>query len=384
MKRVLYFIAVSLIFSCSNESLDESLTNNNPFNITGKIVAPNGIDPISEGKISVVSNNTTVQEFFSDASGNFSFFLNYGNYDLVISKGLFKTESSILLSDNPDSFNYDLGDVSFDQFPNIGVVTGYFDNIESILYDIGLVNPIDGTPLFDIIDGINFNRNSNKISNHNHGNERIMQNTSKNTGLEPNVDFNFSDLLEDDSLLNEYDILFLNCGLNTDADTEDSASLYNFVTNGGILYATDWTYPILEKFNTLSGNEFLTFQQPYKSGQSLSTEATILSSELNDWLSINFDLTIDNTVIIDEFLNSWQVVADYNISSVIAWLDGYVEYNDENGELVGDNKELAFTFLLGDGGVFYSSFHTENDEDGFTCVDRVMEYMVFELSTLTQ
>ena len=384
MKRLLYFIVIFLIFSCSNESIDESLINSNPFNVFGKIIAPNGIDPISKGKVSVISNNTIIQEVFSDSRGNFSFFLNYGNYDLVISKGLFKTESSISLSENSDSFNFNLGDISFDQFPSIGVVTGYYDNIESILYDIGLVNPIDGTPLFDIIDGINFNRNSNEVYNHNHGNHRIIENTSKTTDLDPNVDFNFSELLNNVSLLNQYDVLFLNCGLNTDADTEDSASLYNFVNNGGILYATDWTYPILEKFNVLSGNEFLTFQQPYKSGQSLSTEATILSSELNDWLSINFDLTIDNTVIIDEFLNAWQVVDDYNTSSVIAWLNGYVEYNDENGELVGDNKELAFTFLLGDGGVFYSSFHTENNEDGFSCVDRVMEYMIFELSTLSQ
>lgn len=383
MKRLLYFIAIFLIFSCSNESIDESLINPSPFNIFGKIIAPNGIDPISEGKISVISNNTIVQEIFSDSRGNFSFFLNYGNYDLVISKGLFKTESSISLSENSDSFNFDLGDISFDQFPSIGVVTGYYDNIESILYDIGLVNPIDGTPLFDIIDGINFSRNSNEIYNHNHGNHRIIENTSKTTDLDPNVDFNFSELLNNVSLLNQYDVLFLNCGLNTD-EAETNESLYNFVNNGGILYATDWTYPFLEKFNVLSGTEYLTFQQPYKSGQSLSTEATILSSELNDWLSINFDLTIDNTVIIDEFLNAWQVVDDYNTSSVIAWLEGYVEYNDENGELVGDNKELAFTFLLGDGGVFYSSFHTENNEDGFSCVDRVMEYMIFELSTLSQ
>ena len=383
MKRILYFIAIFLIFSCSNESIDESLINSNPFNVFGKIIAPNGIDPISEGKISVISNNTIVQEVFSDSRGNFSFFLNYGNYDLVISKGLFKTESSISLSENSDLFNFDLGDISFDQFPSIGVVTGYYDNIESILYDIGLVNPIDGTPLFDIIDGIDFNRNSNEIYNRNHGNHRVIKNTSKTTGLEPNVDFNFSDLLNNVSLLNQYDVLFLNCGLNTD-EAETNESLYNFVNNGGILYATDWTYPFLEKFNVLSGTEYLTFQQPYKSGQSLSTEATILSSELNDWLSINFDLTIDNTVIIDEFLNAWQVVDDYNTSSVIAWLEGYVEYNDENGELVGDNKELAFTFLLGNGGVFYSSFHTENNEDGFSCVDRVMEYMIFELSSLSQ
>ncbi len=383
MKQIPYFIAFFLVFNCSNESIDESLINNNPFNITGKIIAPNGVDPISEGKISVVSNNSTVQEFFSDATGNFSFFLNYGNYDLIISKGLFRAESSISLTENPDSFNYNLGDISFDQFPSIGVVTGYYDNIESILYDIGLVNPIDGTPLFDIIDGINYNRNANKIQSHSHNNHSIVQNTSKNTDLEPNVDFNFSDLLNNGSLLNEYDVLFLNCGLNTD-EAETNESLYNFVNDGGILYATDWTYPFLEKFSTLSGNDFLTFQQPYKSGQSLSTEATILSSELNDWLSINFDLTINNTVLIDEFLNAWQVVDEYNTNSVIAWLDGYVEYNDENGELVGDNKELAFTFLLGNGGVFYSSFHTENNEDGFSCVDRIMEYMVFELSTLSQ
>jgi len=383
MKKIIYFLTAILIISCSNESIDDS-SNSTLFHLYGKILAPNGVDPISKGKISVISNQSLVQEFYSNSTGEFSFFLDYGEYNLTFSKGLFKTESSILLSDDSDSFNYDLGDVSFDEFPNIGVVTGYYDNIESILYDIGLVNPIDGTPLFDIIDGVNFNRNSNEISNHNHGNERIIQNTSKNTDLEPNVDFNFSYLLENVSLLNEYDILFLNCGLNTDADTEDSASLYNFVNNGGILYATDWTYPILEKFNTLSGNEFLTFQQPYKSGQSLSTEATILSSELNDWLSINFDLTIENTVVIDEFLNAWQVVESYDVNSVIAWLDGYVEYNDENGELVGSNKELAFTYSVGDGGVFYSSFHTENNEDGFSCVDRVMEYMVFELSTLSE
>ena len=249
MKRLLYFIAIFLIFSCSNESIDESLINSNPFNVFGKIIAPNGIDPISEGKVSVISNNTIVQEVFSDSRGNFSFFLNYGNYDLVISKGLFKTESSISLSENSDSFNFNLGDISFDQFPSIGVVTGYYDNIESILYDIGLVNPIDGTPLFDIIDGIDFNRNSNEIYNRNHGNHRVIKNTSKTTGLEPNVDFNFSDLLNNVSLLNQYDVLFLNCGLNTD-EAETNESLYNFVNNGGILYATDWTYPFLEKFKT--------------------------------------------------------------------------------------------------------------------------------------
>jgi len=66
----------------------------------------------------------------------------------------------------------------------------------------------------------------------------------------------------------------------------------------------------------------------------------------------------------------------------VAWLNGFVEYNNPDGELIGEEKELAFTYIVGNGGVFYSSFHTENNEQGFSCVDRVMEYMVFELSTL--
>ena len=378
MKKILYFLAGVIIFGCSNESIDDS-SNSSPFHVYGKILAPNGVDPISKGKISVISSESIVQEFFSNSTGDFSFFLDYGDYNLVFSKGLFKSESNLSLTQESSSFSFDIGDIIFGQIPNIGVVTGNYDNIQSILYDIGLVDD-DGDPLFDIIDGINFRNQESLINQINHHNHREKL---KTTGLEPNVDFNFSDLINNESLLSEYDILFLNCGLNT-SESETSEALYNFVNNGGLLYATDWAYPFLEKINEISGNEFLTFHQPYTSGQSLTTEATILSSELNDWLSINFNLTIENTVVIDEFLNAWQVVDSYDADSVIAWLDGYVEYNDENGELVGSNKELAFTYALGDGGVFYSSFHTENNEDGFSCVDRVMEYMVFELSSLNE
>jgi hypothetical protein len=376
MKKSLYFLFLSLIiFDCSNEQIDDNLINNTQFNIIGKVFAPNGLDPISKAKISIISDENGVQETTSDFKGDFSIQLDYGDYELIINKGLFKEVFSISLNEQSDSFSFDLGDIILGQIPNIGVVTGHYDNIQSILYDIGLVNPDDDSVLFDIIDGVNYNRNNIENLKHNH---RLKQ---KNDGLETNVDFNFSELLNDESLLNQYDILFLNCGLNTE-EAETSEALFNFVNNGGILYATDWAYPFLEKINELSNNDFLTFQQPYQSGESLETQATILSSELNDWLSLNFNLTIENTVFIDEFLNSWQVVESYNTNSVIAWLNGFVEYNNADGELVGEEKELAFTYIVGDGGVFYSSFHTENNEQGFSCVDRIMEYMVFELSTL--
>ena len=377
MKKSIYFLFLSIIiFGCSNEQIDEGLINSTPFSIIGKVFAPNGIDPISKAKITIISDENGVQETISDFKGSFSIPLDYGDYELIINKGLFKEVFLISLNEQSASFSFDLGDIILGQIPNIGVVTGHFDNIQSILYDIGLVSPDDDSLLFDIIDGINYDDINNiETLKHSH---RVKQ---KNDELETNVDFTFSELLNNESLLNEYDILFLNCGLNTE-EAETSEALFNFVNNGGILYATDWAYPFLEKINELSNNDFLIFQQPYHSGESLETQATILSNELNDWLSLNFNLTIENTVFIDEFLNNWQVVESYNTNSVVAWLNGFVEYNNADGELIGEEKELAFTYIVGNGGVFYSSFHTENNEQGFSCVDRVMEYMVFELSTL--
>jgi hypothetical protein len=46
-----------------------------------------------------------------------------------------------------------LANTRIETLPNIAVVTGEYDNIESVLYSIGLFNPITGAPLFDIIDG---------------------------------------------------------------------------------------------------------------------------------------------------------------------------------------------------------------------------------------
>jgi hypothetical protein len=366
------------IYSCSsNEPTSE--TSDGPFTINGRILAPNGSDPIASSKITLQQLNGDIKIGYSDAKGVFSIEnIDYGVYEVLLTKGLFSSQRSMEISNTTSDFDFDLGDIILNGIPNIGVVKGSYDNIETILYDIGLVNPITGAPLFDIIDGGNFERLSQDHGHHSNTTNRMTYNPQ----LDPNVDFDFTDLLSDPAQLASYDILFLNCGLDT-SDAETSTAIYDYVNNGGILYATDWTFPFIESINTLSGTDFITYQQPYKNGDSTSTEATILSSELNDWLDLNFDLTIDNTVVIDEFLPSWQVVETYDASNTIPWLNGPVTYSDDSGSVTED-KDLAFTFLVGDGGVFYSSFHSENHEVGFTCVDRVMEYLVFELATLVE
>ena len=373
----LKFITFLLVLTSCSKDESSGDVSNGPLTVHGRVVAPNGLDPISGSKITLQLPDNTNAVGYSDAKGNFSIEnINYGVYIVSSTKGLFSNQRAVDLSETTTEFDFDLGDIILDGIPNIGVVTGAYDTIESILYDIGLVNPITGNPLFDIIDGEDFNRLSSSHMHQSNSNQR----TSENSQLDPNVDFTFEELLNNSAQLAEYDILFLNCGLDT-SDAELSSAIFDYVNNGGILYATDWAYPFIESLNTLSGTDYITYQQPYKSGESITTEAIILSSELNDWLSLNFDLTVDNTVIIDEFLPSWQVVEPHDVSNTTAWLNGPVTYRND-AETITENKELAFTFLVGDGGVFYSSFHTENNENGFTCVDRVMEYLVFELANI--
>lgn len=377
--KYLKILTLCLVISSCSTSDPANEVIDGPFTINGRILAPNGSDPIASSKITLQQSNGDVKIGYSDAKGDFFIEnVNYGIYEVSLTKGLFSSQRTIDISNTTSDFDFDFGDIILNGIPNIGVVKGSYDNIESILYDIGLVNPITGAPLFDIIDGVNFERLSQDHGHHSNTTDRI----SNNPLLEPNVDFDFADLLSNPVQLATYDILFLNCGLDT-SDAETNTAIFDYVNNGGILYATDWTYPFIESINTLSGTEFITYQQPYKSGDSTSTEATILSSELNDWLDLNFDLTIDNTVVIDEFLPSWQVVETYDVSNTIAWLNGPVTYSDDSGT-VSEDKDLAFTFLVGDGGVFYSSFHSENHENGFTSVDRVMEFLVFELATLVE
>ena len=144
-----------------------------------------------------------------------------------------------------------------------------------------------------------------------------------------------------------------------------------------MLYATDWAYSYLA-FITKGGTDYLSFYEPDKSGTSLSTEAEVLDQTLIDWLDLNYDIEVPNaTVTIDEFLGSWQVVDTYDPTTVIPWLYGPVEYDG-----ISESKHLAYTFLHGYGGVLYSSFHTENNTSDATTVERLMQYMVFELADM--
>ncbi|RLJ68811.1 carboxypeptidase family protein [Lacinutrix venerupis] len=362
------------LFSCSKDEAPDAIPES--INISGKLLAPNNQDPIVNARVSAMQNNILKAETTTDAQGNFTIALEKGEYTLNLAKGLFTTQKQIVVEQETTLDNYKI-----DTLPNIGVITGSFDNIESVLYGIGLVNPITNEPLFDIIDGITTNKNSH-ISNqaHLHGLNKSSDLESRNPILDPNVSFSYTDLMSDPTLLASYDILFINCSSHSDNPTYEQ-NLMDYVNNGGFLYVTDWSSSLL---NTVTNNDtdYLSFYTPRRSGQSLSTTATILDGNLSAWLLLNFGISINDTVFIDEFLGSWQVVDSYDPTTTISWLNGVVDYRDNNNVTVTENKDLAFTFLLGQGAVFYSSFHTENDEFDFTTTDRIMEYLVFEMTAI--
>ena len=373
---LLYTLVLTLCFSCSK---DDKSTDIDGFSITGRLVAPNGADPIPNAKVSALKDGNVANEVYTNSEGVYDIALPSGTYELKFTKGKFKglTQIEIIEATSVD-------DVLLDILPNIGVVTGHYDNIEHVLYNIGLVNPVTQEPLFDIIEGNDFARMSalthtNFEGGHNHASMEAGR-SSDNPMLNPNVDHSFLELMNNPSLLATYDILFLNCGL--DESLEDMGDvLMDYVANGGILYATDWAAGYLNTI-TNGGTDYMTFYTPEKSGSSLTTTATLLDGTLSDWLALNFGIVIEDTMEIDEFLGSWQVVDSYNPASTISWLNGEVTYRDAGNNYITANKDLAFTFLHGNGAVFYSSFHTENNDPEFSAVDRVMEFFVFEMSDI--
>ncbi|WCO03283.1 carboxypeptidase-like regulatory domain-containing protein [Psychroserpens ponticola] len=371
---VLSFLIVLTLFSCSK---DDTKTNEGKFNITGKFLAPNGFDPISNARVSASQNNEIKSQTRTDAEGNYSLAVAKGDYTLVLNKGKFKTERTVNIEND-----LNLETLSVETLPSVAVITGLYDNIESVLYNIGLFNPVTGEPLFDIIDGYNglgrvgINQHSN--SHLEHG---ALERNSTNSLLQPNVNFHFGDLMNDQSLLDAYDIVFLNCGLS-EAYIDNSSILESYVANGGLLYTTDWAVGYLDAI-TNSGADYLSPYTPEKSGSSTTTVATILEADLSEWLLLNYNISIDDTVLIDDFLPSWQVIDTYDSSTTISWLNGPVTYWDGMNTDISENKDLAFTFLHGEGGVFYSSFHTENhDIEEVTNVERIMQFLVFEMSDL--
>ena len=370
MKKItLLVVSCLLLFACSDDDVKSS---KGELKLTGTILSPKSSFPISRAKVQVFDGDILIAEKVSDALGAFEIDnLPKGELTIELSKGKFKRELAIhLLSD----YQLTSTESNLDIFPRIAVVTGYFDEIEQVLINIGLVNPLTDEPLFDIIDG----NGTGRFAAHNHQQHNRQIGVARSASSMPsNVDFSFQTLLNSPDLLDDYDIIFLNCGANETfaADPVASANLAAFIENGGIVYATDWMFKYVQSM--FDATDYVAFSQPQKAGNSLSANAQVLNADLQAWLEAQ-GVTVDPYVVINDFLSSWQMIDTYNPTNVMGWLNADVTY----GGAAVSGKSLAVTFQYGSGGVFYSSFHTHGNEDEDDALVQIMNYFVFELSEL--
>jgi hypothetical protein len=277
----------------------------------------------------------------------------------------------------------------------MAVVTGHYDEIQNVLAKLGF-GFTDETGRLDANEEYDFT---------------IIDGTDE---LDDEEFMNVDEFLSDIDNLNEYDIVFFNCGNDEDElsqDPEVLANLQQYVEEGGKIYATDWSFNFVEDpfpsfidfYNDEDDAETAEDHHTAKIGLGGTTiDADVENADLADWLdnvavndgAIEEDCYIldeeavdakdgarndDGTVTIGDFLGGWVVIngehAGYEGESEI-WIEGIVE----TSEGVAD-KPLTMTKDVGSGRLLYSSYHTAHDcpTQGFWAQERILQYLVFEL-----
>jgi hypothetical protein len=384
--------------------------------LTGRVVAPNGIDPIPFAQVYIPRGALQPQpegvscESCSDLAidalvrttsavdGTFSLAplpTEAGQapgreFDLVVQKGRFRGISKVVV-DAPCADNTAPATATAlpsrtegaNSIPKIAVATGAYDVMECVLLDLGLE---PGS--FDVYNGINL----------------------PFIGGTPGTLGNLPTLLGDLDRMKQYNIIFINCSENDFesqlGNEQVRRNLEEYVASGGRLYVTDWSYDYVEQVPEFSPViDFapgLSDARPEPRNAAamgpggVAIDATVEDDDLASWLRAVEEVTgedivaADGTVHIEHFLDDWAMqfdVAQAETSKV--WMRG-----DAGSGLQG-MRPLTTTFdYLECGRVLYSSYHTTGrDElsviqpfpnycsaDGLAPQERVLLYLILHVA----
>jgi len=373
--------------------------------VAGTVFAPDGATPIADAYVYVPEGGVRVGEpityAYSEADGDFVLDnVPEGTVTINIDKGSWHKVFEAVVhggqtTDAPAS-DTTLPDQGTG-VPKIAVVTGDWDHMEDVLAKLGLGQVdgsgtlIPGTEKFTLIDG--------------------------NGTLDPPYE-DFDAILTDPTKLQSYDIIFINCGNNYEnllfdapGATQIKSNLQDYVSGGGSLYVTDWSYDFVEQsfpeFIDFYGSDEIAPSDPENWDEAavgtdgVTNDATVVDPTLKSWLQnlpggsvLNPD---DDTVPIAGFLGGWVVM---NSANTAAGTKVWIQANDfvypsvpasarasrhgrvlagSRGEAAGD--PLTVTFSHGQGKVLYSSYHTEETPSpDLRPQERVLAYLVFEVS----
>ena len=319
---------------------------------------------------------------------------------IIAKKGVLRTQIYLDCSSDPCNT-----DISFDQegtqYPKVAVVTGAWDNMQSVLVKIAPGASRYGTleEYGEIVPGA-------KLS--------LLDGRG-----EPSAT-SFAKYLDGTYSLSEFDIVFINCGVSSfvyeDLIEDDVVKerIRNYVNNGGNLYVTDFSYyfinQVFPSFMQFEGDGSDPISKGYIGAARRGTSGVTVDAVVNDttmkaWLQkvrvIQHDantpglpdddcvfgaeeystrigaLNPEGTIPIGDFLPGWaQMIATYPNTDTKIWVS-----SGAGAVFDGlDNRPLTVSGTYGKGKIFYSSYHTAETckTKYFWPQERVLQFLIFE------
>ncbi|MEZ5337298.1 MAG: Ig-like domain-containing protein [bacterium] len=345
--------------------------------VTGSVLAPNGVDPISQALIYLFDSGQPGNQGTSDESepdGSFSLGgIPVGTQTFVLRKGIFEETFSFNVQEGSNVLPSGLTTLDAADAGEMLVVTGQYDVIENVLAKLGLGqvdasgNLIPGTEIFQLVDG------AGKLDDATYD--------------------DFDELFIDSTGYSSYRTIFLNCGNDFEAeffaDADAANNLRDWVEAGGRLYCTDWSYDFAEQL----WPEMVSFENTAGSGDGLGStpglaneaqlgasqgevQADIEDAFLLSWLNGRGAANPDNTLDVTDWLPAWSVIHSVD-PAVKVWVSGTVSFGFPS---TTQERPLTISFEAGSGNVLFSSYHTEeNASSALTPQDRVLQFLIFEV-----
>jgi Abnormal spindle-like microcephaly-assoc'd, ASPM-SPD-2-Hydin len=406
--RLLFGLVVG--FGVFGQAFAQSCSGNQTTSVSGTVYAPNGTDPLPN--VTVYIPTTAVDPFtpgvscpiagaplsgnplvgsITDVNGHFQILgvPVASNIPLVMVSGRWRRQliipSVTACVDNPmpPTFTVMPQNQSQGDIPKIAIATGAVDQVECVLRKMG----IDPTEFTDPAGPgrINFYLGS-PISGGNGSGARIDANTPA-----------ASTLMGDTTVLNSYDVLMLPCeGGQTLRPAAQLANLLTFANSGGRVYASHFSYDWLFQNPPFDKVANWAVQQSQLPNGSATVDVSFAGGKtLADWLQL--PVINASTSYGQMTLNTLR----HDLNGVIAPTRSWLKLNTGTGTDPNPVMQLVFDTPIPPAGqvvnqcgrVLFNEYHVEGgtsspsstfpnecDNAAMTPQEKLLEYMLFELT----
>lgn len=304
--------------------------------LMGRVCDPAGADWVVGARVYIdldPSNpGTLIVETVTDADGWFTFEgLPAGSYTVYIEKGSFSHSFEVELFEG-ERLELEEAECLDPDSIDIAVVTGEYDDIGHILNGLGVTyDTYEGTTSTD-----------------------------------------YYRLLRDPALLAQYDIVFINCGVNFDWLTHHSEigqNLATYVQSGGSLYASDWAYYFVE---ASFGNAVDFYGDDAAVGPALVGDFGYINASVDDPVMQTVLGQTEAELYFD--FNNW-AIPEYAGANSTVLLTADAPLYESNTTVAG--APMAIRHEAGDGQVLFTSFH--NEQQNTLHMDLLLREIVLSL-----